>query len=581
MDNIHYDYSPQAAERQADTLYNTVAELHRETGHPLYLLFDPVLRLEHIDTPLMQALVRRQPAPVPLPHQSLSEPDYPWLVPLDLNQEYDQALLRLSISVALEELHPDALEQGLGRAICGWLTSPAKPEDMIKQLGHTAIQRTGINRHILMRYYDPAVHNLLWTLLSELQQRRMGGMLSGWIYPDGDGQVVIRRFQPAPMLYSTFSLGLNDKQCDFILYTSGVNRLDSFSNLIYKTLFARDAGIAMYDIEEDIGRQMATGPEGAWARRRAMWGKRVQARTNSARSYFSASSQHLLSTEGKKTIEISRIKLLGTILSIWEFYSQSKELIAEGEGSASDFMSVGLFAASFGIQTALPAMNTVVEVSTKSYPLSVDRAKARLLKWSIRANACGSMAAGLMVISDFGALGESFTKDGSIHWKGVGLASAKIVSDSAYTIQSSEELLRLLGKRGIVTILTYLAASGPATSTKAALSAITLRGITIFASWQVMTLIILAQVAIAVFSDNDLQNWCEQCVFGTAPCISNTEKMTVGQRTELTQEQEDQLVKALHETLGLPLTKRVKQQEKIEQLTQLKAENTAFQHMHN
>jgi hypothetical protein len=222
MDNIHYDYSPQAAERQADTLYNTVAELHGETGHPLYLLFDPVLRLEHIDTPLMQALVRRQPAPVPLPHQSLSEPDYPWLVPLDLNQEYDQALLRLSISVALEELHPDALEQGLGRAICGWLTSPAKPEDIVKQLGHTAIQRTGINRHILMRYYDPAVHNLLWTLLSELQQRRMGGMLSGWIYPDGDGQVVIRRFQPAPMLYSTFSLGLNDKQCDFILYTSGV-----------------------------------------------------------------------------------------------------------------------------------------------------------------------------------------------------------------------------------------------------------------------------------------------------------------------------------------------------------------------
>ncbi|MCS2153235.1 hypothetical protein MUU49_11735 [Scandinavium goeteborgense] len=359
------------------------------------------------------------------------------------------------------------------------------------------------------------------------------------------------------------------------------NRLDSFSNLIYKTLFARDAGIAMYDIEEDIERQMATGPNGAWARRRAMWDKRTQARTDVENSYQSANSRRLLSTEGKKTIEVSRIKLLGTILSIWELYSQSKEIIAEGEGSASDIISVGLFAASFGIQTAIPAMDTMVEVAAKSHPLATDRANARLLKWSIRANAYGSIAAGLMVISDFGALGESLTKDGSTRLQGVGLATVKIVSDSAYTIQSSEGLLKLLGKKGFIAILTSLTESSSATSTEIILSSIALRGISIFASWQVMVLIILIQAAMAVFSDDELQDWCEQCVFGTKPSTGNTEKIPAGKRADLAQEQEDQLVKALHETLGLPLTERVKQQEETEKLNQLKAENRVFQHVHN
>lgn len=222
MNDIHYDYSPQAADCQADALYNAVIQLQKDTGHPLYLLFDPVLRLDDINSPLIQALVRRQPAPVPLPHHSLNEPDSPWLVALDISQEDDRMLLRQSTATALEELHPDNIEQNLGRSICGWLTSPAERGDLIKQLGHTAIQRTGINQHILMRYYDPAVHNLLWPLLSELQQRRMGGLLSGWLFPDGDGQAVVRRFQPAPMLYSIYSLGLDAEQCDFILNTCGI-----------------------------------------------------------------------------------------------------------------------------------------------------------------------------------------------------------------------------------------------------------------------------------------------------------------------------------------------------------------------
>jgi hypothetical protein len=41
------------------------------------------------------------------------------------------------------------------------------------------------------------------------------------------------------------------------------------------------------------------------------------------------------------------------------------------------------------------------------------------------------------------------------------------------------------------------------------------------------------------------------------------------------------ITKVLKEIPGLPLTGHVKQQEKIEQLNQLKAENAAFQHVHN
>ncbi|MGV3344941.1 DUF4123 domain-containing protein [Enterobacteriaceae bacterium LUAb1] len=222
MTTIYYDYSPQAVTQQKETLYQAIIQMQQETGHRLYLLTDPVLLLQRTDTPFVQALLNRHPAPVPLPHSTLQQGDYPWLLALNPASEDDLALLRESIDAALGELHPDLLSQNNGRGICGWITSDATQADLKKQLGHTAIQKQPDHTPILVRYHDPAVHNLLWSQLNEQQQRRMGGILSGWLFPDGDAQVIIRRFQPASVPHSTFFLGLSAEQCHFILTTCGV-----------------------------------------------------------------------------------------------------------------------------------------------------------------------------------------------------------------------------------------------------------------------------------------------------------------------------------------------------------------------
>ncbi|WP_428943828.1 DUF4123 domain-containing protein [Pantoea sp. FN060301] len=222
MTTITYDYSPEAAEQQGEILYQAIRQMQQDSGDTLYLLVDPVLLLQRTDTPFVQTLVNRAPACVPLPHKTLPQSAYPWLLALDRANEDDQTLLRNSIIVALEELHPESLCQNRGRGICGWLTSGASMADLIKQLGHTAVQKQPNQGSVLMRYYDPAVHSLLWSQLNEMQQRRMGGLLSGWLFPDGDGQLVMHRFQPARVLYSTFSLGLSAEQHDFILSTCGI-----------------------------------------------------------------------------------------------------------------------------------------------------------------------------------------------------------------------------------------------------------------------------------------------------------------------------------------------------------------------
>ncbi|WP_428943823.1 hypothetical protein ACQK5W_14230 [Pantoea sp. FN060301] len=63
--------------------------------------------------------------------------------------------------------------------------------------------------------------------------------------------------------------------------------------------------------------------------------------------------------------------------------------------------------------------------------------------------------------------------------------------------------------------------------------------------------------------------------------MRNTEKLSAEQRASLRQEQEERLVKALHEVLGLPLSEKLLQEEEQKKVERLKAEMQALQHIHN
>lgn len=206
---ITYDYTPQTQSQQAGPLLTGLRAIAEKGQENVFLLIDREALPEDVKLPFITALAEQRPVPVRLPHRKISMDRYPWLIKLDLTQPAHHALLELSVFHAQEELHPDRLCNGGGRAVCGWLTSPYDTSTLAKQLGHTAIQRLISGQQILLRYYDPAIHSALWQQLNDLQRERWLGGLSGWHYLNGDSQLISHCHTASPYALMAFSLMLS------------------------------------------------------------------------------------------------------------------------------------------------------------------------------------------------------------------------------------------------------------------------------------------------------------------------------------------------------------------------------------
>ena len=222
---ITYDFSPQAAAQQADVSLTQLQAAITERQEYVYLLIDREALPEDVMHPFIRALVDQRPVPVTLPHRKLSADRHPWLIKLDLTQASHHHQLANSVRHALEELHPDRLCSGGGRAVCGWLTSPYETAVVAKQLGHTAIQRLISGQQTLLRYYDPVIHSILWPQLNNLQHERWLGVLSGWHTLDGDGRLVSHCHSASPYPCMTFSLMISPEDEIHISQTGNVVRV--------------------------------------------------------------------------------------------------------------------------------------------------------------------------------------------------------------------------------------------------------------------------------------------------------------------------------------------------------------------
>lgn len=219
-----FDYSPDAQSQQKKKFRDIINKSLAGSDENFYLLVDPVSLPEDVQHPFIRLLLERRPVPVRLPHEKLGADSYPWLVALDIRNADHVALLESSLAFALDEIHPEHLSQGNGRAICGWLTSPHDAETIARQLGETAIQRLHDHSRFLLRYYDPAVHSVLWLYFSRLQQQRLMGVIRSWIYADGDGQPVIHEHLPSVHPLYTFSLALSDVDSATLALVGKINR---------------------------------------------------------------------------------------------------------------------------------------------------------------------------------------------------------------------------------------------------------------------------------------------------------------------------------------------------------------------
>lgn len=343
-------------------------------------------------------------------------------------------------------------------------------------------------------------------------------------------------------------------------------RVDSLNYFVYKSIFYRDAGIASEEFSERLKKRLNPSDFSKWKQQSFVTRVQSNAHDKTLNTYIKTLSER----SELRLVQTSRVKLLGTILSVWDFTNQSYELFNEGKGSASDIMAAGLFAASFGINTALPAMESMVEASKKISPFTEERTIKSTSTWKIRANYAGSFAAGLTVLSDFGQLFDSFKKDGTAFWKGVGISGVKILSDSAYTIVSAEELLKLLGKRGLISILMPIAESAEGITIRTLLAGALLESIAVLASWQIMIALAIAPQIIALYLNNELQDWFEESLFGKELTTIDYTKLSRSDREKMIDTHMEKLSRALHEVIGLPLSDEINKKDQERKLIESK-----------
>jgi phage gp36-like protein len=248
-------------------------------------------------------------------------------------------------------------------------------------------------------------------------------------------------------------------------------------------------------------------------------------------------------TEGKDTIRAFRIKSLGVI--IYSVFALS--LTESSSGSLEDRMKL-----SVPLLFAMSSLAGMIEEAYKS--VIAKETQARL--WKCAGSSLGSIAAAISVILDTSDVINKFGKKGIDSWSTI-LAAAKLISDTAFAISltnellaGTNELLASVGKKGLQFTILSTATEGVGLAAT--------RFIGFLASWQVMVTITIVQALYESFHDNDIQEWCEQSVFGKESKNHNTMILTAGLVTALLQKQDEILQKAIQEVFNLPQSDEAK-----------------------
>lgn len=206
---VNYDYSSQAFQKQHQLIMD---QLHRDylclNTHCILIIDSALLRQQNNEPPLITAIKNMEKIIVPVAPDYLTDEFCPWLIPLDLLLPESLKILEESINQALYEIEPERIKKGNGRLISGWIASNASPEETALHLGKNAIQKNN-NKKTLLRYYDPAVATLLWSILDSWQQQRLLGPVINWYSIDGDGQLIKRKGLEQQLLQMSHSISLS------------------------------------------------------------------------------------------------------------------------------------------------------------------------------------------------------------------------------------------------------------------------------------------------------------------------------------------------------------------------------------
>ncbi|KFA59782.1 hypothetical protein A9G34_07100 [Gilliamella sp. Choc4-2] len=150
-------------------------------------------------------------------HPMFNTKNVPALLLLDLKQDDQIQLLKQSIKLSFQETNTKSLLSGKGRAICGWLFSNEKGEELSHYLANLCIQKDAItHRYSLLRLYDPAVLSSVLSLILPQIRDKILGATTCWAILNGDGLLTCYKASTVRRQFTVHRLGLDDKEMQHI-----------------------------------------------------------------------------------------------------------------------------------------------------------------------------------------------------------------------------------------------------------------------------------------------------------------------------------------------------------------------------
>ncbi|WP_445493467.1 T6SS effector BTH_I2691 family protein [Photorhabdus sp. SF281] len=273
--------------------------------------------------------------------------------------------------------------------------------------------------------------------------------------------------------------------------------LNSRNEMLSKTLFSVISGVPFDQAVELSVSQLKDGDEFRQQVLKALKASGSDARLDTKNNYNRDFKEFAQSAEGEPALKQSRIKLLVLIFNGLEFANQLKESQGDTKGHAQ-------VTAAF-----LGTLSTAVEIVTPAVEHGIKNVAATDSIKFIGASA-GTVASAL----NFGVdISDAFSEwYGQRRWQFIGLYGLKGAADFMQFTKALNGLLKVLVDRALLAPKNLLL-EGTA-------RLLAWEYLAWLCSWEAMLVIFIVEELVTYFSDNELQKWCRNCVFGLEPTKS-------------------------------------------------------------
>ena len=286
---------------------------------------------------------------------------------------------------------------------------------------------------------------------------------------------------------------------------------EKLATTAYRLLFMVRAGIPSETVQALVNEYLRDAPA---LRQTVLEGIRRSGRFMASRNEVTANKQrmnsrleeHFASEKGRGEYRLARINSLLLVLNAMDFIYLCGQVRDEKKPLAS-LLTSGLAMVSLGTSVILPA----IEKGLEAGKLTVSWVKG------VGAVA-GGFASAISVYTDWCSMTSEFQNN---RFSLMGVMVLKTVVDGLAVTKSVGLLLEAMSpvvkNMGKKKLAAKMASGAEFISEKLVERYFGVRVLAILMTWEAMVAITLLQVVVTWISDDELQIWCEKCVFGTEP----------------------------------------------------------------